>query len=111
VLATASNYFFKRLVAWDSDPWTMTGADGKPLLMVGVEEGLHEAAAAVLRLMYEEVVPDGTPALQLAKVCSGVGSCPCHKHLLKQAVNLGMRSSDQQCSVFNTTMLAVSHAV
>jgi hypothetical protein len=38
-----------------------------------VEEGLHEAAAAVVRVMYEEVVPDGTPALQLAKVCTRVG--------------------------------------
>jgi hypothetical protein len=48
----------------------MTGADGKPLLVVGVEEGLHEAAAAVVRVMYEEEVPDGTPALQIAKVCT-----------------------------------------
>jgi hypothetical protein len=71
VLAGASEYFDKRLEAWDEDPWSMTGDDGKPLLVMGLEEDLHEAAAAVVRLMYEEVVPDGTPALQLAKVCTG----------------------------------------
>jgi hypothetical protein len=76
VLAAGSEYFCKRLEAWDEDPWTMTGGDGKPLLVVGVEEGLHEAAAAVVRVMYEEVVPDGTPALQLAKVRAGVDCCP-----------------------------------
>jgi hypothetical protein len=68
VLAAASAYFRKRLEDWDDDPWTMIGADGKPLLVVGMEEDQQEAAAAVIQLMYEEVVPDGTPALQLARV-------------------------------------------
>jgi hypothetical protein len=72
LLAAASKYFCRRLEAWDADLWSLTGDDGKPLLVVGVEEGLHEAAAAVVRVMYEEVVPGGTPALQLAKVCTGV---------------------------------------
>jgi hypothetical protein len=72
VLAAASEYFYKRLEDWSEDPWTMTGGDGKPLLVVGVEEGLHKAAAAVVRVMYEEVVPDGTPALQLAQVCTEI---------------------------------------
>jgi hypothetical protein len=71
VLAVASEYFHKRLENWNSHPWTMTGADGKPLLVVGVEEEMVEAAAAVVRVMYEEEVPDGTPALQLAKVRAG----------------------------------------
>jgi hypothetical protein len=82
VLAGASEYFHKRLEDWDSDPWTMAGEDGKPLLVVGLEEGLHEAAAAVVRVMYEEVVPDGTSALQLAKVCGPLHCCQA-KCLLK----------------------------
>jgi hypothetical protein len=56
----------------------MTGADGKTLLVVGVEEELMEAAQAVLRLMYEEVVPEGLTALQLAKVGTGTGHAYAH---------------------------------
>jgi hypothetical protein len=46
----------------------MAAPDGKLLLVVGVEEDLLEAAQAVVRLMYEEVVPASAGPLQLAKV-------------------------------------------
>jgi hypothetical protein len=75
VLAGASEYFCKRLDSWDDDRWSLTAADGKPLLVAGVEEELHAAAQAVVRLMYEEVVPEGTAALQLAQVCCCPGRC------------------------------------
>jgi hypothetical protein len=68
VLAGASEYFRKRLDGWDDDPWTMTGADGKPLLVVGVREDQLQVAEALVRLMYEERVAYGTSALQLARV-------------------------------------------
>jgi hypothetical protein len=72
VLAAGSAVFCKRLEDWCQDPWTVCKADGKPqLLVVGVEEDLQEAAQAILKLMYEEVVPDGLVALQLAKVGEG----------------------------------------
>jgi hypothetical protein len=111
VLAGASEYFRKRL-EWDNDFWTMTGDVGKPLLVVGVEEGLHQAAAAVVRVMYEEVVPDGTPALQLAKVCTGAGGSISAgwtgQHLLPQAL-LGFRIfllwvAVQICGAANSTL-------
>jgi hypothetical protein len=70
VLASGSEYFRRRLEDWDEDPWSMTGADGTPLLVVGVEEGLTEAAQAVIKLMYEDVVPDNVSAIQLAQVGS-----------------------------------------
>jgi hypothetical protein len=72
VLATASEYFRRRLDGWDNDPWTTSGADGKLLLVVSVEERLIPAAQAVIRLMYEEVVPASTGPLRLAEVR---GSC------------------------------------
>jgi hypothetical protein len=68
VLASASGYFRKRLEDWDSDPWTTTGGDGKLLLVVGVEEEMVEAATAVVKLMYEEHIPEGLDPVQLAKV-------------------------------------------
>jgi hypothetical protein len=70
VLAGASSYFRRRLEeeGWDTDPWTMMGPDGKPLLVVGVEEELLEAAQAVVRFMYEKVKPATAGPLQLAKV-------------------------------------------
>jgi hypothetical protein len=67
LLATESNYFRKRLEDWDSDPWTMTGADGKPLLVAGVEEPMWEAAQQVIQLMYEGVVPSELKPTQIAK--------------------------------------------
>jgi hypothetical protein len=75
ILAGASEYFRKRLEDWDNDTWTMMGSDGKPVLVVGMEQHQHEAAAAVVRLMYEEVVPDGTPVLQLARVGDFIQRC------------------------------------
>jgi hypothetical protein len=57
-----------RFDGWDQDRWTMTGADGKPLLVLEVTDGLQEAAQAVIKLMYEEVVPEGASGLHLAKV-------------------------------------------
>jgi hypothetical protein len=72
VLATASEYFRRRLDGWDSDPWTTARADGKLLLVVSVEEWLMEAAQAVIRLLYQEVVPASTGPLRLAEVR---GSC------------------------------------
>jgi hypothetical protein len=68
VLSGASKYFSRRLDGWRDDFWSRTGTDGKPLLVVGVEEELTEAAQAVIKLMYEEAVPQGTTALQLAQV-------------------------------------------
>jgi hypothetical protein len=68
VLASASEYFRRRLDGWDNDPWTIAAADGKLLLVVGVEERLMQAAQAVIRLMYQEVVPASAGPLQLAEV-------------------------------------------
>jgi hypothetical protein len=69
----------------------MTGADGKPMLVVGVEEDLLEAAQAVLKLMYEEVVPEGQTAVQLAKVGEGLQqSVPTHQHVKKAYVCHGV---------------------
>jgi hypothetical protein len=68
VLAGASEYFRNRLDSWDGDPWTIAGADGKLLLVVSVEEKLRQAAQAVIRLMYEEVVPASAGPLRLAEV-------------------------------------------
>jgi hypothetical protein len=68
ILASASEYFRKRLEGWVSDPWTMTGADGKPLLVVGVEDEMVDTAQAVVKLIYEEHVPEGLGPVQLAKV-------------------------------------------
>jgi hypothetical protein len=70
-MSAGSGYFRKRLEGWEDDPWSMAGPDGNPMLVVGVEEELLEAAEAVLKLMYEEVVPDGLTAVQLAKVGEG----------------------------------------
>jgi hypothetical protein len=101
----------------------MTGGDGKPLVVVGVEEGLHEAAAAVVRVMYEEVVPDGTPALQLAQVCTGLSP-----ESLQGAYSPTLNAADvlhsfRLCSLwasiplsilistFNQTRFPVSHVV
>jgi hypothetical protein len=53
---------------WDNDPCTMTGADGKLLLLVGVEEDLLGSAQAVVRLVYEEMVPTGLDPSGIAKV-------------------------------------------
>jgi hypothetical protein len=71
LLAAESSYFRKRLEDWDSDPWTTTGADGKPLLVAGVEEQLLEAAQQVIQLVYEGSMPSGLKPTQVAKV----GSC------------------------------------
>jgi hypothetical protein len=69
MMSANSGYFRKRLEEWEGDPWTMRGADGKPeLLVVSMEDDLQEAAQAILKLMYEEAVPEGLTALQLAKV-------------------------------------------
>jgi hypothetical protein len=45
----------------------MTGDDGKPLLVVGVEEELVEAASAVVKLMYEGIAPSDLSPTQVAK--------------------------------------------
>jgi hypothetical protein len=71
-LGAQSNYFRKRLEDWDSDPWTMIGADGKPLLVVGVEEELVEAATAVVKLMYKGVAPCKLSPTQVAKAGGGL---------------------------------------
>jgi hypothetical protein len=71
VLVSGSGYFRKRLEDWHDDPWTMTGADGKPLLVVGVEEELMEAAAGVLKLVYADRRPTRMSATQLAQVGLG----------------------------------------
>jgi hypothetical protein len=100
----------------------MTGGDGKPLLVVGVEECLHEVAAAVLRLMYEEVVPDEKPALQLAQVCTGLSPQSLQgaysRHSMSQTcctasgcVHYGHQSRPTLISTFNQTRSPVSHAV
>jgi hypothetical protein len=69
LLAIKSGYFHKRLLGWDEDPLNRTDADGRQVLVVLVEQGLLEAAYAVLRLMYEEVVPPEMGLLDVAKVC------------------------------------------
>jgi hypothetical protein len=68
VLATASSYFRRRLEDWDSDPWSMMGADGQLVLVVGMEEDELKVAESVVKLMYESAVPYSRPAMELAQV-------------------------------------------
>jgi hypothetical protein len=82
LLAAESNYFHKRLEGWDLDPWTITRADGRPLLVVGVEEHLLEAAEDVIQLMYEGVVPTKLKPSQLAKAGDGCSRNRVRLHLV-----------------------------
>jgi hypothetical protein len=50
----------------------LRGKDGRPVLVVAVEEELTEAAEAVVHLMYHGTVPDGLSAVELAQVTRDV---------------------------------------
>jgi hypothetical protein len=68
VLGSCSDYFCTRISRWDDDPLTLQGTAGHPLLVVEVESELHDAAQAVIHLMYKGTIPEGFSAEQLAKV-------------------------------------------
>jgi hypothetical protein len=67
-------------------------ADGKPMLVVSMEEDLQEAAQARLKLMYEETLPQGLTALQLAKVGKKTSS-PHAETLPEAAWSLGYKGT------------------
>jgi hypothetical protein len=73
VLGSFSDYFRTRVTGWDDDPHTLRGKDGRPVLVVAVEEELTEAAQAVVHLMYHGVVPEGMSAVELAQVRRKLG--------------------------------------
>jgi hypothetical protein len=67
-MGSCSDYFCARVSGWDDDPHTLRGKDGRPVLVVAVEEELTEAAQAVVHLMYHGVVPERLSATELAQV-------------------------------------------
>jgi hypothetical protein len=79
VLAGASEYFKTRILRWESDRWSQCGTDGKLVLVEECEEGEMDAAMAVVRLMYEAVLPPGLHALQVAQVRAACELCCFHK--------------------------------
>jgi hypothetical protein len=68
LLAAGSEYFRKRLEGWDDDPLAGKDTGGRRLLVVQLEEDLIEAGQALLKLMYEEVVPQEVGLMEIAKV-------------------------------------------